>query len=322
MALEEINILHRKIRLDTCNKERLKGISVGEKLSYTFYEGKYQDTTMMFLEPRKGNPTPKECEITSGRIMALLGVPVVFILKPGPTYERQRLTDKGVYFVMSDKYAHLPMLIALEKTSDRKTASMLTPVAQYILLYHLQEKSLEGLSAKEIAKQIPYSYESTTLGITCMEDLGLCEKVLAGQRTKQIHFTKKGLELWRNTEAFFISPLEQRIYCDALHSEKEFPVCGVNALAHYTWLNPDPEKMFMLTNKEYRTLKNSGILENPNAYDGSIIIEVWKYPAIVSASENVQWVDRLSLAITLAKDNDPRIEKEVERMINDIEWKD
>lgn len=193
MALEEINILHRKIRLDTCNKERLKGISVGEKLSYTFYEGKYQDTTMMFLEPRKGNPTPKECEITSGRIMALLGVPVVFILKPGPTYERQRLTDKGVYFVMSDKYAHLPMLIALEKTSDRKTASMLTPVAQYILLYHLQEKSLEGLSAKEIAKQIPYSYESTTLGITCMEDLGLCEKILAGQRTKQIHFTKKVL---------------------------------------------------------------------------------------------------------------------------------
>lgn len=189
MALEEINILHRKIWLDICNKERLKGISVGEKLSYTFYEGKYQDTTMMFLEPRKGNPTPKECEITSGRIMALLGVPVVFTLKPGPTYERQRLTDKGVYFVMSDKYAHLPMLIALEKTSDRETASMLTPVAQYILLYHLQEKSLEGLSAKEIAKQIPYSYESTTLGITCMEDLGLCEKVLAGQRTKQIHFS-------------------------------------------------------------------------------------------------------------------------------------
>ena len=99
---------------------------------------------------------------------------------------------------MSDKYAHLPMLIALEKTSDRKTASVLTPVAQYILLYHLQEKSLEGLSAKEIAKLVPYSYESTTLGITCMEDLGLCEKVLVGQRTKHIHFTKKGLELWKH----------------------------------------------------------------------------------------------------------------------------
>lgn len=322
MALKEINILHRKIRINTCDKHRLKGLSVGEKLSYTFYEGIYQDTSMIFLEPRKGNPTPKECEITSDRIMALLGVPVVFILKPGPTYERQRLTDKGVYFVMSDKYAHLPMLIALEKTSDRKIASALTPVAQYILLYHLQERTLEGLSAKEIAKLVPYSYESTTLGITCMEDLGLCEKVLTGQRTKQIHFKKRGIELWKNAKEFFISPVEQRIYCDALHSEQEFPVCGINALAHYTWLNPDPEKMFMLTNKEYRTLKDSAVLENPNTYDGSIIIEVWKYPAIGLVNENLQWVDRLSLAITLTKDNDPRIEKEVERMINDIEWKD
>ena len=103
MALKEISILHRKIRISICDKERLKGISIGEKLSYTFYEGVYQDIAMIFLEPRKGNPTPKECEITSGRIMALLGVPVVFILKPGPTYERQRLTDKGVYFVMSGR---------------------------------------------------------------------------------------------------------------------------------------------------------------------------------------------------------------------------
>lgn len=320
--MNEISILHRKIQIKPRDKNRLKGLSVGEKLSYNFYEGVYQDTPMMFLEPRKGNPTPKECEITSGRIMALSGIPVVFILKPGPTYERQRLTDKGVYFVMSDKYAHLPMLIALEKTSDRKTASVLTPVAQYILLYHLQERSLEELSAMEIARLIPYSYESTTLGITCLEDLELCEKVLVGQRTKQIHFTKRRLELWKKAEPFFISPLEQLIYCDAIHSEKAFPVCGINALAHYTWLNPDPEKMFMLTNKEYRTLKESGGLENPNTYDGNIIIEVWKYPAIGLAEEKVQWVDRLSLAITLAKDNDPRIEKEVERMINDIEWKD
>ena len=133
-------------------------------------------------------------------------------------------------------------------------------VAQYILLFHLQARSLEGLSAKAIAKLVPYSYGSTTLGITCMEDLGLCEKVLTDQRTKQIHFTKRGLELWKKAEAFFISPLDQRIYCNALHSEKAFPVCGVNALAHYTWLNSGPEKMFMLTNKEYRTLKEYRVI--------------------------------------------------------------
>lgn len=322
MELNEISILHRKIRISPCGKERLKGVSVGEKLSYTFYEGVYEGISMLFLQPRKGNPTPRECGITAERLTTLSGLPVVFILKSGPTYERQRLTDKGVYFVMSDRYAHLPMLIALEKTSDRKVASALTPVAQYILLYHLQVKSLKGFSAKEIAGLIPYSYESTTLGITCLEDVGLCEKIQDGPRRKILRFPSKGMELWKKAGQVLISPLEKRFYCEGIRTDKEYPACGINALAHYTWLNPDPERMLMLTSKEYRSLKSAEAFDSPNVFDGKIIVEVWKYPVIKMAEENKEWVDRLSLALSLGNDDDPRIEKEVERMINDIQWKD
>ncbi len=318
----EVSILHRKIQIMPCGKERLKGILIGEKLSYTFYEGIYEGMRMLFLQPRKDNPTPRECEITANRISSLLGEPVVFILKSGPTYERQRLTDKGVYFVMSDRYAHLPTLIALEKTSDRKTASILTPVAQYILLYHLQVGGLEGLAAKEMAALIPYSYESTTLGITCLEDVGLCEKLQDGQRKKTVHFASKGRDLWEKAKPWLVSPVETRIYCDGIRTDMEYPVCGVNALAHYTWLNPGPERMLMLTAKEYRSLKAAEAFVNPNVYDGNTIIDVWKYPAVGVAEEKAQWVDPLSLALSLKEENDPRVEKEVERMINDIQWKD
>lgn len=320
--MKEISILGRKMEIMPCVKECLKGISIGERLSYTFYEASYQDIPLLFLEPKKGNPTPKECQITSSRITGLLKLPVVFILTPGPTYERQRLSDKGVYFVMSDQYAHLPTLIALEKTSNRKKATILTPVAQYILLYHLQESSIEGLSAKEISKLVPYSYENTTLGITCLDDLGLCEKVQTYQRKKAVHFKLKGEELWNAATPVLISPLEQRIFCDGIRTEKDYPTCGINALAHHTRLNPDPERMIMLTSKEYRELKALDAFENPNIYDGDFIIEVWKYPAIGLIDDKRQWVDKLSLALALKDDNDPRVEKEVEQMIKDIKWKD
>ena len=39
-------------------------------------------------------------------------------------------------------------------------------------------------------------------------------------------------------------------------------------------------------------------------------------------SIKAEWVDRLSLAISLSEDEDPRVEGEVERLINEIEWKD
>lgn len=78
----------------------------------------------------------------------------------------------------------------------------------------------------------------------------------------------------------------------------------------------------MLTDKEYRSLKESEVFDNPNVYDGRVIIEVWKYPAVGHINENKAMVDRLSLALSLKTDEDPRVEKEVERMIKEIQWKD
>lgn len=318
----EIRILGRKVEVALRTKDRLKGVTVGEKLSYTFYDGIYQGMSLLFVESKKGNPTPRECAITGKRLTGVLGLPTVFILSPGPTYERQRLVDKGVYFIMSEQYAHLPMIVAMEKTTNRKKAEVLTPVAQYLLLYHMQTGSLESMSAKDITPLVPYSYESVTLGITCLEDVGLCRKIQNGQRSKVIHFELKGKDLWDKAQNVLQSPVENRIYCDGIRLDKDYPVCGINALAHYTMLNPDKEQMMMMTGKEYRAVKSADAIDNPNIYDGNVIIEVWKYPVVSVEDDNNEWVDKLSLVLSLQEDDDPRVEKEVERIINELKWTD
>ena len=111
------------------------------------------------------------------------------------------------------------------------------------------------------------------------------------------------------------------IYCDDLLSDDNFPVSGINALAHYTWLNPDPERIIMVPVKQLREFKSSGVLVCPNEFDGNIIIEAWKYPPVTAIGAKTEWVDRLSLAISLREDEDPRVEGEVERLINETEWK-
>ncbi|MGN0222833.1 MAG: hypothetical protein ACI4AM_02275, partial [Muribaculaceae bacterium] len=189
----EVSILGRKIRIEARTKDMLKGVTLGEHLAYQFYDGAYQGVSMLFVQPKRGNPTPKECAITGQRLTRLFNLPTVFMLLPGPTYERNRLMDKGVYFIMSEKYAHLPMLVAMERTSNRRRAETLTPVAQYLLLYHLQVQSLEGLTARAIKQLVPYSYESVALGITCLEDVGLCQKIPQGQRGNVVHCELKGV---------------------------------------------------------------------------------------------------------------------------------
>ncbi len=319
---KEIRLLGNKVEIAPRQNDSLKGISVGEKMSFRFYDGVYEGTNMLFVEPKKGNPTPRECDITGRRLAELFGMPIVFILEPGPTYERQRLLNKGVYFIMSENYAHLPMLIAMEKTTNRKKAIRLSPVAQYLLLYHLQVESLEDLSAREIAPLVPYSYESVTLGLICLVDVGLCQMQQRGQRSKVVHFPLKSMGLWQESQAYVSSPVIKRIYSDAIHTERQFPTCGINALAHYGRLNPDSENIIVMTAKEYNYQKNSDVFENLNFYDGNVMIEVWKYPVIALIGDNPQYVDPLSLALSLRDDKDPRVEKEVERIINNVIWKD
>lgn len=319
---KEIAILGRPIQLQERSKAQMEGATIGDLLTYKFYDGEFHGMPLLFAEPKGKVATPRCLSVTANNLTSLLQLPIVFLLPACPAYERQRLIDKDVYFVVSEKYVHLPMLLANERVRKTKQAKTLTPVAQYLLLYHLQIGSIEGMAARDIEDKIPYSYASITLGLTCLEDLGLCKKVAEGSKRKVIHFDMKGMNLWEQAQSFLVNPVEERIYCDGLLSDDSFPECGINALAHYTRLNPDPERTIMMSVKQLRNFKSSEALVRPNEFDGNIIIEAWKYPPVTAIGVKAEWVDKLSLAISLREDEDPRVEGEVERLINEIEWKD
>lgn len=318
----QLSISGRTIPLVKRSADKLEGFNVGEKLSFDFYDGEFRGVKIFFAKPKGKNPTPHKCKIIAERLSNVSHLPVVFILSPGPTYERQRLLEKDVYFVMSDKYANLPMFVAMENVSSRKSPDRLTPVAQYILLYHLQVKNIEGKSTKAVASLMPYSYESVSIGLTCLTDLGLCEKLPIDSRRKAIQFKHSGKNLWNAAGNYLINPVERRFYCDKIESLHTFPICGINALSHYSALNPDQEQWVMMDAKEYRDLHNDGKVINPNEFDGDNIIEIWKYPVVAQLNSSPKWVDRLSLALSLRKDEDPRVEEEVEQMIEKFQWSD
>lgn len=316
-----IVILGKTIPLQERSKAQMKGVTIGDMLAYSFFDGMYLGVPMLFAEPKGEVASPLKLSVTAGNLTLLFNLPTVFILTSCPAYERQRLIDKNVFFVISERYAHLPMLVANERVRRTKKAKSLTPVAQYLLLYHLQVESLEGLAARDMEEMMPYSYTSITLGITCLSDLGLCEKVAEDSKRKVIHFHKVGKELWEQAQPLLIDPVEQKIFCDEFLSDDSFTTCGINALAHYTWLNPDPERIIMMNAKQLRELKATGALIHPNEFDGNVIIEAWKYPPVAKTGEKPQWVDKLSLAISLRDDDDPRVEGEVERLIDEMKWK-
>ena len=318
--MDSILILGRRVKLMSRDKKQLKGLAVGDILSYRFMEGKYLGQEYLFAKPIGMKSTPRAMAITSNKVKEILGLPLVYILESCPAYLRQRLREKGVFFVVSDKFAFLPTLIANERIRITPEAERLTPVAQYLLLYHLQVKNLDGMAAKEISSYIPYSYSNVTLGLVCLEDLGLIRRETDDSKRKVVQFTSVGKALYDKALEYLQNPVESQLYCDALDSKKRFPTCGINALSHFSMLSPDPERMVAVSKKDLKELRKEDAIVGENRYDGSVFIEVWKYPPVTEEGYDGEWVDKISLALSLADDQDPRVEKEVERMLGEIKW--
>ena len=312
--MEHIVIAGQQIELIPMGKDELKGVFIDAVLGYSFYKTDFNGQRFCLLVSKRAEKsTPTKYKQLSNRLEHLLACPIVYLFNRLENYERNRLIEKGVFFVVSDKYVYLPYLIINAKDTYKKSTEVLNATSQFLLLYHLQIKSITGLTAKEIEDLVPYKYVTLTRAITTLEELHLCRSEKGADRQKRIFFDDAPAILWQKAQSYLSTPIKKVVYCNEMESVK-FPICGINALSHYSNLNPETTAMYALDESEFRSADLSGLFRNLNPIEGETKIEVWKYPPI--APNNV--VDKLSLFLTLRDDKDPRVEKELEIMIDKI----
>ena len=291
--------------LSPVEKTWLKGLWAEAKWTFDYYECSFggRDFIVPSLKQEK-EVTPLQLEHYSYRLESFFSKPIVFLLPETPRYQRVRYAERGLFYLMPDKgYARLPFLYAGKKMSDRTRAKRLTPAAQYLLLSHLQFESLEGKNLSEINSLVPQSYLTVSRAVTTLEDVGLGFSDRFG-KTKVFHFKFIRKDLWEKAQPYLVSPILTVRYYDAFDGSGI--IGGINALAHYSHLNPEEMQTLVLD----RNL----VPEDNGLEDGRYRIEVWKYPPIGGGP----WVDRLSLALSLQENKDERVQKEIEIMINAI----
>lgn len=312
-----INVILADERLELRKMERseLKGVYTDAVLSFNFYETSYKGCGFLLLAPKKKDRyTPMQYSNISKRINDTLGKPVAFLFDDLVYYERNRMFSRGVYFIVSDKYAFLPFLVINARTAEVSGKSSLTPVAQYILFYHLQAMSLDGKTYKDIERFVPYKYVTISRAMKALEQFSLCELKRESGGSITVRFLSDDRALWEKALPYLINPVREIWYCDDIRSDDELCVCSYNALAHYTSLNPDHTLMFAFEKEAFKEMKSENIFSGLNKMDGAAKIEVWEYPPV--GLKKV--VDKLSLYMTLKNDSDARVENELEIMIGEI----
>ena len=309
--MKEITIAGQQIELRNLSKQDQKGLWLELIANFDMMQFDFNGQVMLLLVAKgEMDYTNVQRRKISERIESIKHIPAVFYFDNLLTYERDRLVEQGVYFIVADKFAFVPTLIINRLSTKSEIKELFYPSTQYILFYHLQIESLDGLSLKELEDKVPYKYKTIAKSIKQLEALGLVS--LEGSRNKKLVFELSGKELWDNVSTNLIDPIKSIEYTSNVFPEGD--IGGISALSHYSMLVPEDVPTRVLTAEWVREHKYS--IPELHSFEDTQRIEIWKYPP----SGTSGYVDKLSLFLTLKDDNDPRVEKEIAIMMNKIKW--
>lgn len=305
--MKNILIVGQNIPITPIPESEKRKLWIALTTGFNIYNFTFNGAPMLLLENKQTEKyTSLQQRKIAERVENILGRPAVFYFEGLPTFERDRLVAQNVFFIVGAKFAFLPTLLANRRFANTIFPEELLPSAQYLLLLHLQSDGLNGISVKDLEKTTPYKYSTLSKAVQQLKEKNLVEVVRNGQSNNVLQFENDPKRLWMNAIPYLTSPVKKIGYLSQ-PIEKGI-IGGISALSHYTMLAPEknPTRVFFKTfEKEFLP------------YEEDQRIEIWKYPPIITENG---YVDKLSLYLSLRHDKDPRVEKELEIMINEMPW--
>ena len=303
--------------LVSIQRNSLKGLNADLLLRFDYYHTVFNQKELCVIKSKNNEPlSPLKYRKITELIEKVTGMPVAVLMESPAYYERERFISQGVYFIVSDKYAFLPSLIANVRVKEKgKQTIKLIPAAQYLLLYCLLDnKDDKKITIRKLEQILPYNYLAISRAVINLENLQLCKVMKDGDGTKNISFEYTKRELWEKSGKYLSSPVKKILYSDRMQ-EGTFSISGINALSHYSRLNPDPYDTIAIWDRIFPELS-----VQYNEIEGNYKIEIWKYPTFMPHHCDKKIVDKLSLYLSMKDAPDARVEKELEKLIENMPW--
>jgi DNA-binding MarR family transcriptional regulator len=288
----------------------------------------------VFAQPNQEEATPAEFAQQVVRLQKNFEVPVVLLLRRIEFYQRNRLVQMGVPFVVPRRQLFIPQLMIDLRDHFPRAASKVTKYisapAQLVVLYHLLVKDVGSFSLRELARRTGYSAMTLTKVQDELKGCGLCEVEQVGRR-KNLRFKSKGKKLWKNALPLLRSPV--RSVKPLRECSAKLMKAGISALSEYTHINPDRMPVYAIKENVFKkVLMNGEAVVAPSRDEAVVMVELWSYdPEVANLVDTVpcphggelernQFVDKLSLFLSLRDNPDERVQGELKELMESVSW--
>lgn len=246
----------------------------------------------------------------------------IFVVERLASYERRRLIEQGVPFLVPGNQLYLPDLgmDLREYFRERRstTSDAFSPAAQSLLIVALLQPWQDTVHPGVLAQQLGYSPITVSRVANEWLAAGLIETFNVG-RERWVRFPKGPRETWVQSQSQLRTPV--RAVHWAIGQTRELdraPLAGISALAELSSLASPATPARALSSEQWKRALESGLQQVPGPDRGVIQIEIWRYGPILEPTRNT--VDPLSLILSLREQPDERVQQAVEQLEGALPW--
>ena len=289
---------------------------------YHFLQASLFDHPILFMVDKSpAEESPAKIRKHIAQVRPKCDWPVVYVRERVTAYNRKRLIQQRVPFVVPGNQMYLPDLGIDLREHFRKQVNGLPhfrPGTQAIFIYALLREQHEPLMATDLAPELGYSAMTLSRAFDEIESAELADSRVNG-RERYLHFTAPPRELWKRAQGFLKDPVKSRHFIQPVSHEVLGPKAGLSALARYSMIADPANSIVAMSRKHWTSLKQRGTLSVLPAQEPQAIeVEVWSYAPRLYRGPDI--VDPLSLYLSLRKSSDERVEMALDHVMAGIPW--
>lgn len=236
-----------------------------------------------------------------------------------PAYTRRRLTERQIPFVVPGQQLYWPELgVAAQAKKTARTIvkpEALTPAAQAVLIYALNDEIKTPITPKDLAGKLVYTGMSMTRALDEIEANGLGWITREG-RERLLDFPTDARTLWQKALPYLRTPVRKKTRIKEDHLPPDHRIeAGETALADLSMLVPPNEPVYALGRRDWKKLADR-VEQIPVEDTGTCRIELWRYDPALFVKNNR--VDPFSLYLSLQDEEDERLEMALAEMMEKI----
>lgn len=254
---------------------------------------------------------------------------VAYVREQVSSFERKRLVEAGIPFIVPGNQLYLPML-ALDlreyfRRPKLKNIQLFSPATQVLAIYLIYNSPDSVLADRrtptEMAKILGYSKMTMSRGFKEIESA--LDAVNPDDKygvVRKYDIPKR--EFWQQLQPYWRNPIKRRNYLFKHNrADKVGLKGGLTALANYSMLAEPKRDVYSVGQNEWKILQqNRDVMFLDRPAPDAVEMEIWAYqPELLASYGKKGTVDPLSLYLSLKENSDERIEMALEELLGAIQ---